>query len=149
MSVSYQKKIIIIILGQERYRSITTAYYRAAMGFLITYDVTDEQSFLAVTEWAGHVNTYAWEQTQVVLVANKCDMEEDRIVTYEQGKRLADQLGYGFFETSAKNGYQVKEAFDELVDVICEHLEDHNQNISDITAKQKNQQITQSKSCAC
>ncbi|XP_002162570.1 ras-related protein Rab-3C isoform X1 [Hydra vulgaris] len=110
--------------GQERYRTITTAYYRGAMGFILMYDVTNEESFKAVADWAGQVKTYSWDNTQVVLVGNKCDMDEERAVTYEQGKKLSEQLGFPFFETSAKDNINVRAAFDKLVDVICDRMTD-------------------------
>ena len=73
---------------------------------------------------AGQVKTYSWDNTQVVLVGNKCDIEEERAITYEQGKKLADQLGFPFFETSAKENINVRGAFDKLVDIICERMTD-------------------------
>ena len=36
---------------------------------------------------------YSWDNAQVVLVANKCDMEDDRVLSAERGKQLADSLG--------------------------------------------------------
>ncbi|KAJ7400401.1 Nardilysin [Pitangus sulphuratus] len=78
--------------GQERYRTITTAYYRGAMGFVLMYDITSEDSFNAVQDWATQIKTYSWDNAQVILVGNKCDMEDDRIVPVEKGKHLADQL---------------------------------------------------------
>lgn len=54
------------------------------------------------------IKTYSWDNAQVVLVGNKCDMEEERVISFERGKQLADQLGIEFFETSAKENIKVK-----------------------------------------
>ncbi|CAF94102.1 unnamed protein product [Tetraodon nigroviridis] len=78
--------------GQERYRTITTAYYRGAMGFILMYDITNEESFNAVQDWATQIKTYSWDNAQVIMVGNKCDMAEERVIPPEKGKHLADQL---------------------------------------------------------
>lgn len=54
------------------------------------------------------IKTYSWDNAQVILVGNKCDMEDERIISFERGKQLADQLGVEFFETSAKENVNVK-----------------------------------------
>ncbi|KRZ75175.1 Ras-related protein Rab-3, partial [Trichinella papuae] len=108
--------------GQERYRTITTAYYRGAMGFILMYDITNEESFNSVQDWCTQIKTYSWDNAQVVLVGNKCDMEDERVVSYERGKQLADQLGLEFFEASAKENVHVKAVFERLVDIICDKM---------------------------
>ncbi|XP_013381633.1 ras-related protein Rab-3 isoform X2 [Lingula anatina] len=108
--------------GQERYRTITTAYYRGAMGFILMYDVTNEESFNAVQDWCTQIKTHAWPNTSVILVGNKCDLEDQRNVTTKHGQKLADQLGLEFFETSAKENINVKAVFERLVDIICEKM---------------------------
>ncbi|CAF95016.1 unnamed protein product [Tetraodon nigroviridis] len=108
--------------GQERYRTITTAYYRGAMGFLLMYDITSQESFCAVQDWATQIKTYSWGNAQVVLVGNKVDLEEERQVPTEDAQRLATELGFQFFEASAKDNVNVKEVFDSLVDAICEKM---------------------------
>lgn len=110
--------------GQERYRTITTAYYRGAMGFILMYDVTNEESFNSVQDWVTQIKTYSWDNAQVILVGNKSDMESERVVTYDRGKQLADQLGLEFFETSAKENINVKSVFERLVDIICDKMSD-------------------------
>lgn len=57
------------------------------------------------------IKTYSWDNAQVILVGNKCDMEDERVISYERGKQLADQLGLEFFETSAKENINVKVSF--------------------------------------
>ncbi|XP_037090224.1 ras-related protein Rab-3-like [Pollicipes pollicipes] len=108
--------------GQERYRTITTAYYRGAMGFILMYDITNEESFNSVQDWCTQIKTYSWDNAQVILVGNKCDMEDERVISYERGKQLADQLGLEFFETSAKENINVKAVFERLVDIICDKM---------------------------
>ncbi|XP_018921582.1 ras-related protein Rab-3D-like isoform X1 [Cyprinus carpio] len=108
--------------GQERYRTITTAYYRGAMGFLLMYDITNQDSFNAVQDWATQIKTYSWDNAQVILVGNKCDLEDDRLIPTEDSQRLARELGFQFFEASAKDNINVKQVFECLVDVICEKM---------------------------
>ncbi|XP_051982489.1 RAB3D, member RAS oncogene family, a [Xyrauchen texanus] len=108
--------------GQERYRTITTAYYRGAMGFLLMYDITNLDSFYAVQDWATQIKTYSWDNAQVILVGNKCDMEDDRLVATEDGQRLANELGFQFFEASAKDNINVKQVFERLVDIVCDKM---------------------------
>lgn len=54
------------------------------------------------------IKTYSWDNAQVILVGNKCDMEDERVISFERGKQLAEQLGVEFFETSAKENINVK-----------------------------------------
>ncbi|XP_060529260.1 ras-related protein Rab-3 isoform X1 [Cylas formicarius] len=110
--------------GQERYRTITTAYYRGAMGFILMYDITNEESFNSVQDWVTQIKTYSWDNAQVILVGNKCDMEDERVISFERGKQLAEQLGVEFFETSAKENINVKAVFERLVDIICDKMSD-------------------------
>ncbi|XP_067934541.1 ras-related protein Rab-3-like isoform X1 [Watersipora subatra] len=108
--------------GQERYRTITTAYYRGAMGFILMYDVTNEESFNAVQDWLTNIQTHAWPSTSVVLCGNKCDMDDQRVVPEDTGSKLAEKLGLQFFETSAKDNINVKAVFERLVDIICDKM---------------------------
>uniref|UniRef100_A0A0K0E4U5 Ras-related protein Rab-3 n=1 Tax=Strongyloides stercoralis TaxID=6248 RepID=A0A0K0E4U5_STRER len=141
--------------GQERYRTITTAYYRGAMGFILMYDITNEESFNSVQDWCTQIKTYSWENAQVVLVGNKCDMEMERVVSTERGRQLADQLGLEFFETSAKTSQNVKNVFDKLVEIICNKMAESldknpNQNAEKgIKVDQPTTQKTSGQQCNC
>jgi Ras-related protein Rab-8A len=111
--------------GQERFRTITTAYYRGAMGILLVYDVTNEQTFLNVKNWMRQIDTHAAENVCRVLIGNKCDVPADqRVVSYEQGKALADEFGVAFFETSAKENLHVDDAFMQITNDIVARLDD-------------------------
>ncbi|KAK9474302.1 ras family-domain-containing protein [Dipodascopsis tothii] len=110
--------------GQERFRTITTAYYRGAMGILLVYDVTDEKSFNNVRNWFSNVEQHASEGVNKLLIGNKCDWEEKRAVSTEQGKALANELGIPFIEASAKANINVEEAFISLARQIKQRIMD-------------------------
>ena len=109
--------------GQERFRTITTAYYRGAMGVLLVYDVSDEKSFSNVANWMRQIDQNAADNVNRILIGNKCDVSSDeRRVTYEQGKQLADEYGIKFFETSAKVNTNVESSFMAIARDIVERL---------------------------
>ncbi|XP_056370385.1 ras-related protein Rab-3C [Oenanthe melanoleuca] len=140
--------------GQERYRTITTAYYRGAMGFILMYDITNEDSFNAVQDWSTQIKTYSWDNAQVILVGNKCDMEDERVIFTERGKHLAEQLGFEFFETSAKENINVKQTFERLVDIICDKMSESLETNPTIAASNQNTQLKdtpppQQPNCSC
>ncbi|KAH8156723.1 hypothetical protein CIB48_g11520 [Xylaria polymorpha] len=100
--------------GQERFRTITTAYYRGAMGILLVYDVTDQRSFENIRTWFANVEQHATEGVNKILIGNKCDWEEKRVVSTEQGEALANELGIPFLEVSAKSNINIDKAFYSL-----------------------------------
>eukprot|EP00898_Chlorokybus_atmophyticus_P007239 jgi/Chlat1/7516/Chrsp61S07008 len=109
--------------GQERFRTITTAYYRGAMGILLVYDVTDEGSFNNIRNWIRNIEQHASDGVVKVLVGNKCDMDESkRAVPTARGQALADEFGIPFFETSAKSGLNVEQAFFNIARTIKARL---------------------------
>lgn len=97
--------------GQEKFRTITSSYYRGAHGIIIVYDVTEQDSFSNVRNWFQEIGKYAAENVNKVLVGNKNDREENRQIAAEQGKDLSDSLGVSFLETSAKTSENVEQAF--------------------------------------
>ncbi|TPP65093.1 RAB3C member RAS oncogene family [Fasciola gigantica] len=89
------------------------------------------------------IKTYSWDNAQVVLVGNKCDLANDRAVSVDWGRRLAQQLGLEFFEASAKDDINVKQVFERLVDLICEKMSDNLENNPSIAgAPKKGAQLT-------
>ncbi|ORX89607.1 hypothetical protein K493DRAFT_149236, partial [Basidiobolus meristosporus CBS 931.73] len=100
--------------GQERFRTITTAYYRGAMGIIVVFDVTDERSFNNVHNWIKNVEQHANKGVSKILIGNKCDMEDKKVVMQQQGSDLADGYGIQYIEASAKSKAGVEEAFFSL-----------------------------------
>jgi len=114
--------------GQERFRTITTAYYRGAMGILLVYDVTDAKSFDNIRNWVRNIEQHATESVNRMLVGNKCDFVDRKVVTEEQGQALANEFKMRFYEASAKENIHVEEAFFQLAKDIMKRLMDEQQD---------------------
>ena len=78
---------------------------------MLVYDITDLESFQNLNSWLIEIEKNASKNVYKILVGNKCDMENDRKVTVEQGKDFAAQYGMKFFETSAKESTNVSDSF--------------------------------------
>ncbi|MCJ1395840.1 hypothetical protein MMC18_008726 [Xylographa bjoerkii] len=108
--------------GQERFRTITSSYYRGAHGICVVYDVTDMDSFNNVKQWLQEIDRYATEGVNKLLVGNKSDMSDKKVVEYTVAKEFADSLGIPFLETSAKNASNVEQAFLTMARQIKERM---------------------------
>ncbi|XP_075755973.1 ras-related protein Rab-26 isoform X2 [Pelodiscus sinensis] len=97
--------------GQERFRSVTHAYYRDAHALLLLYDVTNRASFDNIQAWLSEIHEYAQQDAVLMLLGNKVDSTQDRVVKREDGEKLAKEYGVPFMETSAKSGLNVDLAF--------------------------------------
>lgn len=75
--------------GQERYKSITNAYYKGAKGALLVYDITRRDTFESVDRWIPDLKANGDEQVTILLIGNKCDLEENRQVTKEEAEAKA------------------------------------------------------------
>jgi len=88
--------------GQERFRTLTSSYFRNADAVLIVYDVTDKQTYDDLESIYYEGSRYC-SRALKFLIGNKLDLEVERTVTTEEGQETAKSLGAsGFFETSAK-----------------------------------------------
>lgn len=108
--------------GQERFRTITSSYYRGAHGIIVVYDVTDQESFNNVKQWFQEIDRYATEGVNKLLVGNKSDMTDKRVVDYAVAKEFADSMGISFIETSAKLSTNVQDAFLTMARQIKERI---------------------------
>ena len=101
--------------GQDRFRAITKNYYRGANGILLIFDLTDHSSFEHVRNWIEQIKEEAPENIIIYLVGNKTDNINNRVITNEEGKKLADEYGLKYFETSAKTNENVDNTFLSLI----------------------------------
>lgn len=96
--------------GQERFRTITSTYYRGTHGVIVVYDVTSGESFVNVKRWLQEIDQNC-DVVNRILVGNKNDCPEKKVVQTEDAQKFADQIGIQLYETSAKENINVEEVF--------------------------------------
>jgi len=89
--------------GQEKFRSITRSYYRGTTGALLVYDITRRETFEHLTEWLEDCRKYSNPNMVIMLIGNKCDLEEKRAIPREEGEKFAKQHGLFFFGNFCQN----------------------------------------------
>ncbi|XP_015670462.1 ras-related protein Rab-2B [Protobothrops mucrosquamatus] len=97
--------------GQESFRSITRSYYRGTAGALLVYDITRRETFNHLYAWLEDARQHSSPHMVIMLIGNKSDMENRRVVQKEEGEAFAREHGMVFMETSAKTSANVEEAF--------------------------------------
>ena len=104
--------------GQERYKAITSAYYKGAKGAFVVYDITRKASFESIDKWINDLKAAADKKLTIVVIGNKCDLEDQRQITKEQGQEKAGKLEVAFMETSAFSGENLDKAFEMMTNEI-------------------------------
>ena len=105
--------------GQDRFRALTKNYYKGANGIILIYDISTTQTFENVKVWINQIKEEANANVIIYLVGNKIDLPTDkRTVSEEEGQKLANEYKFLFKEASAKEGINVNEIFQELVEKI-------------------------------
>lgn len=95
----------------SRYRAVTSAYYRGAVGAMLVYDITKRQTFDHIPRWLEELRNHADKNIVIILIGNKCDLEDQRSVPTEDAKEFAQKEGLFFLETSALEATNVEDAF--------------------------------------
>lgn len=99
--------------GQERFRTITSTYYRGTHGVIVVYDVQSAESFVNVKRWLHEIEQNC-DIVNKILVGNKDDDPEKKVVETADAQKFADQINIRLFETSAKENKNVEEMFTEV-----------------------------------
>ncbi|CAL8070926.1 unnamed protein product [Calicophoron daubneyi] len=109
--------------GQERFRSMARSYYHDAVGALLVYDVTNRDSFNALSQWLNDARTLGSPEIVVILVGNKKDLQDtDGQVTHWEANAFAQDNDLHFLETSALTGENVDKAFMECTRTILSKI---------------------------
>lgn len=101
--------------GQDRFRAITKNYYKGAHGIILIYDVTNQKTFENVRNWVTQIRENASEKAIIYIVGNKIDDRQNKVVTKEEGEKMAKEFNLQFYEASAKEDINIASTFDSLV----------------------------------
>ncbi|XP_060533081.1 ras-related protein Rab-35 [Cylas formicarius] len=136
--------------GQERFRTITSTYYRGTHGVIIVYDVTNGESFANVKRWLHEIDQNC-EVVNRVLVGNKNDTPDRKVVLTEDAQRFADTMNIRLFETSAKDNINVEEMFMSITRLVLrsklEMKERQNASPNDVVNLRKTPKSGKKKCC--
>ncbi|ORY72040.1 P-loop containing nucleoside triphosphate hydrolase protein [Pseudomassariella vexata] len=108
--------------GQERFRTLSTSYYRGAHGVILVYDIASRKSFLSMERWIDEARANAAPDAALYLVGSKLDKVSSggRAISFDEGKAFAESHGAGFCEVSSKTRENVRKPFVDVVDRIVQ-----------------------------
>jgi small GTP-binding protein len=101
--------------GQEKYRSISFNLIKGAEGILLMYDITDRRTFEDINRWIEDIKDIKGDGFPIILIGNKIDLNERRVVSEEEGQKIADDNGFCFIETSCKEGINIEESMNTIL----------------------------------
>ena len=103
--------------GQERFKSLSNSFYRGADAAIIVYDITDKDTFDKVDQWKNdflQISGAKDTELPMLLLGNKSDLSSERVIDSNMGKQYAQQNDMVFYETSAMNGNNIKQAVQDV-----------------------------------
>ena len=112
--------------GHERFLSITKTYIKAANGFILIYDITNEESFVDLNNWIEYIKKEVINEVPIILVGNKIDDDKKREMKKKIGENFAKKNKLLFYECSAKSGKNVENIFNEIIKKINEKNQNFN-----------------------
>ena len=105
--------------GQEVYRSLITNFYRNASLAMMVYAINSRESFFHINQWLKEVRLQSHPDVKIILIGNKSDLENERVVTTEEARKFKEENQILYFEeTSAKSGLNTKEVFAEAARIL-------------------------------
>jgi len=104
--------------GQERFRSITSSFFKGAHAIIIVYDITKRETFDNVAGWISEISNSAPSNVKKIIVGNKSDLDKERQVPIKSGEALAKHYNFKFFETSAKLATNIVELFQAVAKIV-------------------------------
>ena len=114
------------LAGQPHFKAVRHPFYKGSSGVIFVFDVTRPATLDNLRGWRNEILKQVDEETPSIMLANKIDLEGERKVSEEDGKKLAEEFGcVEYFETSAKEGVNVNVGFKTLARAIVDYLKKH------------------------
>ena len=123
--------------GQERFRTTNKSYYGHVDACILVYDVTDRSSFKDCDYFISIIKEMCKKDIKLMLLGNKCELENNREVTEEEGSKFSKLHGFIFYEISCKENINVFQSFSKLIEICESEFEDFDKNIITLNAKHK------------
>ena len=135
--------------GEERYRSITNAYYRGAEGILIVFDVTNKESFKNIENWINEVTVFTGKDVIIICLGNKSDLKKS--ISNNTIEDFKKRTNLEILNVSAKTGDGVEEAFKHLIELLIKKNMDKKEEINavNLTPYNTNTTFTEKKNISC
>ena len=131
--------------GQESFKCIVNMFYKRAKLAILVYSIDNRKSFEGINFWLNELRINSGEQTKLILIGNKTDLDDKREVSYEEGKNFSQLNGFNFFsETSAKEGEAPLEVLTKAAEILynyekeCKDKKDKDKNNNEINNNNKN-----------
>ena len=135
--------------GQEQYKSLSQSYYRNAVGALIVFSYDSHSSFEHVIDWYNDVKSLCHPKAQIMIVGNKCDLEDKREVVLSEAESFGEIHDCQFISTSAKTSDNVYECFNLLTRKVLVGVQQNEICIDDTSSALIQPDPIESKPCSC
>lgn len=130
--------------GQERFKTLVPMYYRGAVVAVVVFSVTEEATLEEIDFYANGVLSVANPPPAIIIVANKIDLESERVISREKGEEYARKFNAEYFEISAATGVGIEPMIKRIAEISFNRIKDDVQK-SDVVIIKKNDK--KQKSC--
>lgn len=136
ISVEYKSKVIKLdkfskavlkiwdTAGSEKFRSVTRQYFKGSKGIILVFDLTNKDSFSHLKSWMSDIRDNAEKNSEVIVVGNKSDLDENRQVEKEEANKYAEMNNVEYYEASAKDGTNIWLIFETLSRNMNKHVDE-------------------------
>ena len=138
--------------GEEKFRTITKNFYRNADGLLVVFDLTKKESYDHIKSWINEAKENN-DKLKTILIGNKLDLKDERIVAIDVAKQFAEKNNLKYIETSAKDGTNINESFQAIIDLLFdgksseEILHEFTKQDSSLSVVDDSMEVKKKKSC--